>query len=95
VPVSLYIYYQIAPGAGPALLASLNAMQRDLEAHTGIVGRVMRRADDPDTWMEVYEAIEDRDAFELALTQGVCAFGIARFLAPGATRQVERFLPCA
>jgi hypothetical protein len=59
----------------------------------------MRRADDPTTWMEVYEPVQDPSGFERSLATAVARFGMERLLAADARRHVERFVaasePCA
>ena len=44
---------------------------------TGVRGRLMRRRDDPGTWMEVYEGIADAVAFESALNEAAARTGAA------------------
>lgn len=94
--IHYYIYYRIRAGADPAdALASVCAMQAILARRAGIAARVMRRADDPTTWMEVYEDVTDATAFEAALQAEVEAHRLADLLEPGTARHLERFVPCA
>ncbi|MFC5771582.1 DUF4936 family protein [Thauera sinica] len=93
---SYYIYYRLRPDAGFAdALRVLQAMQATLARRTGIVGRIMRRADDPVTWMEIYEGVSDKDGFDAALQDEADAHRAADLLEPGTTRHLERFVPCA
>lgn len=46
----------------------------------------MRRRDDPKTYMEVYEGVDDDQAFEALLARETVGFGLQR--------RVERFI-CA
>jgi hypothetical protein len=67
-------------------------MQRALAQETGVAGRLMRRADDPTTWMEVYEAVSDAARFERSLDDAVAKFGLAGLLVGDGRRHVERFV---
>ena len=53
---------------------------------TGVRGRWMRRRDDPLTYMEVYEDVNDEQAFEALLEREAARLGLER--------KVERFV-CA
>ena len=64
-------------------------------ARTGVVGRILRKADDPWTWIEIYEDVTDGDAFVLALEEAVERHALNRFVDDGGSRHVERFVACA
>jgi hypothetical protein len=68
-------------------------MQAALARETGVAGRLMRRADDPATWMEVYEAVPDAVEFDRRLAAAVARFAVDRLLDADAQRHVERFVP--
>ncbi len=70
-------------------------MQGALLARTGIAGHCMCRADDPLTWMEIYEAVDDAVAFEHTLLELAALYRLHALLAPGERRHLERFVPCA
>jgi hypothetical protein len=91
VTCSYFIYYRSA-AAAEDVRKSVGAMQRALAQETGVAGRLMRRADDPTTWMEVYEAVSDAARFERSLNDAVAKFGLAGLLAADARRHVERFV---
>jgi hypothetical protein len=88
---SYFIYYH-ASGAESALRAAVGAMQQALARETGVAGRLMRRADDPTTWMEVYESVADAPGFERSLAAAVARFELDRLLAADGRRHVERFV---
>lgn len=88
---SYFIYYRSAAGA-EEVRKSVGAMQRAIEQETGVAGRLMRRADDPTTWMEVYEAVPDAARFERNLDDAVARFGLTGLLAGDGRRHVERFV---
>lgn len=91
VRIDYYVYYRIDTTREAALLAALNAMQASLQAATRVAGRVRRRLDDPQTWMEVYEGVSNQRLFELELGCHVQSHGLYDFLAPDSVRHLERF----
>ena len=93
-PSHYYIYYPIRLGQEGDLARVLDLIQADLSRGLGIRGRYLRKADDPWTWMEIYENVPDPTAFETALASALEAHGFARFLEEGRHRHVERFIPC-
>ncbi len=88
---SYFIYYRSARPEED-LRAAVGAMQEALGRETGVAGRLMRRADDPTTWMEVYESVGDAAGFERSLAAAVVRFEVERLLAADARRHVERFV---
>ena len=88
---SYFIYYRAAAAEGE-LRAAVGAMQQALAQETGVAGRLMRRADDPATWMEVYEPVADPSRFERSLAAAVAHFAVERLLAADARRHIERFV---
>ena len=90
-----YIYYPVRIGLEADLARVLYNAQADLQARTGISGRALRKADDPWTWMEIYENVTDVPAFDAALEQAVERHGLMRFVDEGGRRHTERFVPCA
>jgi uncharacterized protein DUF4936 len=82
--LNYYVYYKLAPGRAEALRAQVDALFALVEERTGVRGRWMRRRDDPQTYMEVYEGVQDASAFDALLeTQGA---GL------GVERRIERFV---
>jgi hypothetical protein len=88
-PTHCYVYYRVTGDARSAR-AAVGAMMADLEARTGVAGRLLVRADDPSTWMEVYEPVHHPAAFGRALVACVRRHGVAAFANDG-QRHVERF----
>ena len=91
--VSLFVYYRVAAATEAAVRARVDALQTEVFAATGIRGRLLRRRDDPSTWMEVYEAVDDTAAFEQVLDAALARHGFAALLGPGEVRHSERFVP--
>ena len=86
-----YVYYRIDPQRADEAARTIDALQRDLRGRTGIDGRRVRRAEDPSTWMEIYEKVVEHAPFESALRELGAREGVQRVLAPGAARHVECF----
>ncbi|MFN2645931.1 MAG: DUF4936 family protein [Burkholderiales bacterium] len=55
-----------------------------IERQCGVRGRWMRRRDDPSTYMEVYEGIQDAADFEAVMEREAAPLGLER--------RVERFV---
>lgn len=92
---SVYVYYRVTEPQSRAARDAVEALLRDVARDTGVKGRLLRRADDPTTWMEVYEDVPDADALLASLDTAVERHRFLTHLPPGAARKVERFVPCA
>jgi hypothetical protein len=87
--LSYYIYYRVAqPDRAQTLVRDIHAA---VKRRTGIAGRVLRKRDDPATWMEIYEGVGDAAAFELDLAAVVDAANFAAVLESGGLRHMECF----
>jgi quinol monooxygenase YgiN len=84
--LNYYVYYKIDPAHSAALRPLVDALFKKIEKECGVCGRWMRRRDDPSTYMEVYEGVNDEQAFEALLAREAPALG--------PERRVERFV-CA
>jgi len=96
-PPSYYVWYRVAGDACEAR-AAVTAMMLDVAVDCGVVGRLMNRADDPKTWMEVYENVHDDARFEAILSAGAGELAFEEVLQHGSSRRVEcfeDFNPCA
>jgi hypothetical protein len=89
--LNYYIYYRVNPHFEAEAAAAARQIQFELEAETGIEGRLLRKRGEPQLWMEVYEGVAAGDAFEITLGKAVEKAGFARFLPEGATRKTECF----
>lgn len=90
--LNYYIYYRIAPSDAARARAVVDAVQSALRQDTGIQGRLLRRDDDPTTWMEIYEAVADRPRFEAALDRLLAQHGFDGCTATDSRRHTERFV---
>lgn len=66
-------------------------VQSALKNETGIDGRLLRKRDDPSTWMEIYEGVGDAGKFEQCLAAVLQATDFAAALATGSVRHMECF----
>ena len=81
-----YVYYRVDARRVEGVRSSVQELFKAIESKTGICGRLMRRRDDPSTYMEVYEGVADDKAFEALLERESAGLGLER--------RVERFV-CA
>lgn len=86
-----YIYYRIAPAQAANITAAVQCMQQRLAIVCGIRGRLLKKRDEQNLWMEIYENIADSQEFEAALRAAEIQCGIAGLLSPGEIRHVECF----
>jgi hypothetical protein len=87
-----FVYYKLDPSAAREIEPRLRDMQAEIAAARGVQARLMRRADAADgpvTLLEVYDGIEQPEAFEGALSAAVARAGLPAALV--AQRRTERF----
>lgn len=89
--LNYYIYYRVMPSEATRVRAVVDAVQSALRQDTGIAGRLLRRDDDPSTWMEIYEAVADPPLFEAALERLLAQHGFDGYMASDSRRHIERF----
>lgn len=90
--LNYYIYYRVAPSDAARARTVVDAVQSALRRDTDIQGSLLRRDDDPSTWMEIYEAVADRPGFEAALERLLAQYKFDACLAVDAHRHTERFV---
>ena len=81
-----YVYYRVDAVRAVTLRTDIEKILKKIQEQSGILGRWMRRRDDPSTYMEVYEGVADDKAFETLLERESAGLGLER--------RVERFV-CA
>ena len=86
---SYYIYYRVAQPAQAHKL--VRQIQSALKNETGIDGRLLRKRNDPATWMEIYERVGDADQFEQCLAAALQTMNFAAVLVSGSVRHMECF----
>lgn len=84
----VYVYYRIEPRMAERAATQINALLDALTSHCARSRRA-QRCDDPATWMEVYEGVDDLDSFSVALDDTVSALDCAAFTC--GERHVECF----
>jgi len=84
--LNYYVYYKVAPERVPEVRSLVQFLFAEIERQCGVHGRWMRRRDDPSTYMEVYEGVQDEAAFEALLEREGAKLGVPR--------KLERFV-CA
>jgi hypothetical protein len=89
--LSYFIYYRVAPEHSACIVSRVRGMQADVEAATGVAGRLLQKDDATGTWMEIYEGVANGTAFETGLQQAALRAGLLGLLAADAKRHVERF----
>lgn len=82
--MNYYVYYKVSPASVGDMRAKVQALFSLVEQQFGIRGRWMHRRDDPTTFMEVYEGIQDERAFEALLERVGATLGVSR--------KIERFI---
>ena len=81
--MNYYVYYKIEPSRLEEVRTAVEKLFAAMERRCSVRGRLMRRRDDPATYMEVYEGVSDEKAFEDVLLQTAKSFPFPR--------KVERF----
>ena len=81
-----YVYYRVEAARVGELRRGVADLFAVIARETGVAGRWMHRRDDPTTYMEVYEGVQDESAFEALLEHEAAKLGVAR--------KTERFV-CA
>lgn len=75
-----YIYYRISEKDAVEAELLVRAMQARLACRSGIVGRLLKKRDEPGLWMEVYEDVSEPERFEHLLNQAVDEFDLGMFI---------------
>lgn len=88
---SLYVYYKTAT-PDVAVTARVAAMQAEIASACGVRGRLMRRRDDPCTWMEIYDGLDAFEPFERVLADAVARHRVEDLVRAGERRHAERFI---
>lgn len=83
---SYYVYYKVDGVRAARLRGEIEPLLDRVHAASGIRGKWMRRRDEPSTYMEVYDGVQDDAAFDALLEREAAALGLER--------HVERFV-CA
>jgi hypothetical protein len=82
--LNYYVYYKVDASRIGELRAGVETLFAAVERECKVRGRWMRRRDDPTTYMEVYEGVEDQRAFEALIEREGAKLGVPR--------RIERFV---
>ena len=82
--MNYYVYYKVSPAQLEQVRPRVQDLFRRAKLDFGVTGRWMRRRDDPSTFMEVYEGVNDETGFEALLEREGAKLGVPR--------KVERFI---
>jgi len=82
--LNYYVYYKLEADRLPPARSLVKELFDKIEKHLGVRGRWMRRRDDPTTYMEVYEGVQDEAAFEALIEREGAKLGVPR--------KLERFI---
>lgn len=82
-----YVYYRIEAARLDAVRISVQELFKAIERETGVRGRWLRRRDEPTTFMEIYEDVQDDASFDALLEREGAKLGLER--------HIERFVACA
>ncbi len=91
---TIYVYYKVNAANAQAVLRAAQALTTGVAEATGARARLLRRREQPGTWMEVYDTIGDAATLERVLDERVAACGFLDLL-EGSGRHTERFTPLA
>lgn len=78
--MNYYVYYKVEPGRVAQLRPRVEALFKKVQEQFDVQGRLMRRRDDPTTYMEVYEDVKDEGGFEALLEREGAKLGVQRKL---------------
>ena len=82
--MNYYVYYKVPPERLEEITVAVELLFQAVLLNFDVRGRWMRRRDDPTTYMEVYEGVNDEKGFEELLEREGAQFGLPR--------KVERFI---
>ncbi len=90
---NIYVYYTVSDVHMTLARQAVMRILSEIQGKTNILGRLLRRCDDPMTWMEVYENVVDTEHFKQELREAVirCGFNNS-LLSEGSARVVEIFV---
>lgn len=85
-----YVWYRVQAGSEAAAETAVRGMQARLACRSGVAGRLLKKRDTPETWMEIYENVAEPKGFERQMQELVERYDVEMFLDGG--RHAECFL---
>ncbi|MGC3965705.1 MAG: DUF4936 family protein [Rhodocyclaceae bacterium] len=89
----LYIYYCVAPEKTREARSAVLSMLEAVKSASGVQGRLLCRMEDCNTWMEVYDPVDNAGRLLDTIDQAVRDAGVMDYLLPGTRRHTEQFVP--
>ncbi|HET6493362.1 MAG TPA: DUF4936 family protein [Burkholderiales bacterium] len=86
-----YVYYRVNPEKAAACEPRIRDLLAAVEKVTGIAGRLLKKREEPQLWMEVYENVSDQAHFEWEICDIADKFKVKEFLEHDTTRHCECF----
>lgn len=86
-----YVYYKVETGSETLARERAQALVAEIRRQTGIQGRLLRRRDDPSTWMEIYKDVPAAADFAASLALAANALNFIEVLKAGSARHLEVF----
>ena len=86
-----YIYFRIPAERAAAIETAIHHLQLAIKEQLGINGRLLKKRDEPNLWMEVYENLPEHSGFEDVLERLEAQIGIAELLGANEKRHIECF----
>lgn len=85
-----YIYYRVNKQDAAEAETLVRSMQARLACRSGISGRLLKKHDEPNLWMEVYEDVNEPEGFGRLLDQALDEFDVCMFI--DGPRKTECFI---
>lgn len=92
--MNYYVYYKLSPDGVGAARQAVRSVFGAVEKAFGVRGRWLRRRDDPSTYMEVYEGVQDEAAFEALIEREGARFGVPRVVEAFRNEPAENHITC-
>lgn len=90
--LAFYVYYRIDPLSEDEARLRVDQLFDRLQQRCGVRGRLLRKRDEPNLWMEAYESVDEGIMFESALRAEAASLDFEALLLPGNRRNLESFL---
>ncbi len=85
-----YVWYRVQAGTEAEAETAVRSLQARLACRSGVSGRLLKKRDAAETWMEVYEGVAEPQSFERQLRELAERYDVEMFLDGG--RHVECFI---
>lgn len=90
--VSLFVWYRVVRD-DPETEALVRGMLARLACRTGVAGRLMKKSDAPEVWMEIHARVGDPGRYQRAMRQALDIYDLDLFI--DGARHIENFREAA